>query len=83
MQIQFLEDSVRKVDFQTEGISNDILKIISGSRKQRRFQIVILCNDGYEIEDYLLKSQEIMKQNIIENKSKNVAESKDVSEKES
>ncbi len=35
-----------------------------------------------KFEDYLLKSQEIMKQNIIENKSKNVAESKDVSEKE-
>lgn len=77
-----LEDSVRKVDFQTEGISNDILKLYLEAENKEDFKSLFYVMTDMKFEDYLLKSQEIMKQNIIENKSKNVAESKDVSEKE-
>lgn len=77
-----LEDSVRKVDFQTEGISNDILKLYLEAENKEDFKLLFYVMTDMKFEDYLLKSQEIMKQNIIENKSKNVAESKDVSEKE-
>lgn len=77
-----LEDSVRKVDFQTEGISNDILKIYLEAENKEDFKSLFYVMTDMKFEDYLLKSQEIMKQNIVENKSKNVAESKDVSEKE-
>lgn len=77
-----LEDSVRKVDFQTEGISNDILKLYLEAENKEDFKSLFYVMTDMKFEDYLLKSQEIMKQNIVENKSKNVAESKDVSEKE-
>ena len=77
-----LEDSVRKVDFQTEGISNDILKLYLEAENKEDFKSLFYVMTDMKFEDYLLKSQEIMKQNIVDNKSKNVAESKDVSEKE-
>lgn len=77
-----LEDSVKKVDFQTEGISNDVLKLYLEAENKEDFKSLFYVMTDMKFEDYLLKSQEIMKQNITENKSKNVAEPKDISEKE-
>lgn len=64
------------------GECNDILKLYLEAENKEDFKSLFYVMTDMKFEDYLLKSQEIMKQNIIENKSKNVAESKDVSEKE-
>ena len=63
-----LEDSVRKVDFQTEGISNDILKLYLEAENKEDFKSLFYVMTDMKFENYLLKSKKIMEQNIAESK---------------